>query len=52
MRSGIGGWLEFAAADPDEIAAVVAERRVFDGRNVLDAERWIDLGFSYARIGR
>jgi UDPglucose 6-dehydrogenase len=45
-------WLEFAATDPDEVAAVVAERRVFDGRNVLEADAWIDRGFSYARIGR
>lgn len=45
-------WLEFAATDPVEVAAVVAQRRVFDGRNVLDADAWIDQGFSYARIGR
>ena len=41
-------WQQFEAV----LAAVVAERRVFDGRNVLEAEAWVDRGFTYARIGR
>lgn len=45
-------WIEFAAADPAEVAEVIAERRVFDGRNILTAEAWVDHGFTYARIGR
>lgn len=45
-------WPEFAAADPAEVGAVMADRRVFDGRNLLDADSWTAASFAYARIGR
>lgn len=45
-------WPEFAAAEPAEVGAVMAARRVFDGRNLLDAESWTAASFAYERIGR
>jgi UDPglucose 6-dehydrogenase len=45
-------WPEFAAADPAEIGAVVAARRVLDGRGVLDAARWRQAGWQYRTLGR
>ncbi|MDP9445156.1 MAG: UDP-glucose/GDP-mannose dehydrogenase family protein [Actinomycetota bacterium] len=45
-------WAEFAAIDPGELAAYVAERRILDGRNTLDPERWRAAGWSYRALGR
>jgi UDPglucose 6-dehydrogenase len=45
-------WPEFAAADPEELAAVVAERNVADGRHALDAARWQAAGWRYRAPGR
>src|SRR4051794_10903447 len=33
-------WAEYRELDPEQAGAVVAERRVIDGRNRLDAQRW------------
>jgi UDPglucose 6-dehydrogenase len=33
-------WPEFREADPATLGEVVAERRIVDGRNALDASRW------------
>jgi UDPglucose 6-dehydrogenase len=45
-------WPEFAELAPAEIADVVAERRILDGRNTLDAERWRAAGWRYRALGR
>jgi UDPglucose 6-dehydrogenase len=45
-------WQEFLDADPAEIAEVVNHRRVIDGRNALDADRWRAAGWSYRALGR
>jgi UDPglucose 6-dehydrogenase len=45
-------WREFGEADPDAIGRVVAQRRVADGRNVLDAEAWRAAGWTYRALGR
>ncbi|MER5636964.1 UDP-glucose/GDP-mannose dehydrogenase family protein [Kitasatospora sp. NPDC002227] len=45
-------WQEFRELDPAVLGAVVAERRVLDGRNVLDADRWRAAGWSYRAMGR
>jgi UDPglucose 6-dehydrogenase len=45
-------WEEFAALDPAAIADVVGSRRLVDGRNSLDAERWRAAGWSYRSLGR
>ena len=38
--------------DPDQLGAVVAERRILDGRNVLDPQRWRDAGWTHRALGR
>ncbi|MFJ2866129.1 UDP-glucose dehydrogenase family protein [Kitasatospora sp. NPDC087314] len=45
-------WAEFRRLDPAELGAVVAERRLLDGRNVLDAEAWRSAGWTYRALGR
>ncbi|MFB8240517.1 UDP-glucose dehydrogenase family protein [Kitasatospora purpeofusca] len=45
-------WQEFRALDPAELGAVVAERRLLDGRNVLDADAWRAAGWTYRALGR
>ena len=45
-------WAEFRELDPAVVGEVVAERRVLDGRNALDQERWRAAGFSYRALGR
>ena len=45
-------WPQFAAADPAELGAVVAQRRVLDGRGVLDPDRWQAAGWQYRALGR
>ncbi|WP_338931464.1 UDP-glucose/GDP-mannose dehydrogenase family protein [Streptomyces netropsis] len=45
-------WGEFRELDPAALAAVVAERRILDGRNALDAGAWRSAGWSYRAMGR
>jgi UDPglucose 6-dehydrogenase len=45
-------WREFREIDPVEVAEIVAERRVLDGRNALDPERWRAAGWTYRALGR
>jgi len=45
-------WREFAEADPAELAKVVAQRNIADGRSVLDADRWRAAGWRYRALGR
>ncbi|MFI0447795.1 UDP-glucose dehydrogenase family protein [Actinomadura sp. 6N118] len=45
-------WAEFRDMDPAELGAVVAEKNIVDGRNVLDPERWRAAGWSYRALGR
>ncbi|BAJ28770.1 MULTISPECIES: UDP-glucose/GDP-mannose dehydrogenase family protein [Kitasatospora] len=45
-------WQEFRELDPAEVGAVVAERRLVDGRNVLDGEAWRAAGWTYRAMGR
>lgn len=45
-------WAEYRALDPEQLGAVVAERRVLDGRNVLDPVRWREAGWTYRALGR
>ncbi|MET8697843.1 UDP-glucose dehydrogenase family protein [Kitasatospora sp. NPDC058032] len=45
-------WQEFRSLDPAELGAVVAERRLLDGRNVLDADAWRAAGWTYRALGR
>ncbi|GAB3485904.1 UDP-glucose dehydrogenase family protein [Nocardiopsis coralliicola] len=45
-------WTEFRDADPDELAKVVRQQRIVDGRNVLDPEHWRSHGWTYRALGR
>ncbi len=45
-------WQEFRAMDPEELGSVVAERRILDGRNVLDPVAWRAAGWTYRALGR
>jgi UDPglucose 6-dehydrogenase len=45
-------WDEFREADPETIGVLVAERRIIDTRNVLDAEVYRSAGWEYRALGR
>ncbi|BDO41068.1 UDP-glucose/GDP-mannose dehydrogenase family protein [Cellulomonas sp. NTE-D12] len=45
-------WAEYRDLDPDELGAVVAHKRILDGRNVLDPARWRAAGWTYRALGR
>ena len=45
-------WKEFRSVDPEELGAVVAHRRLIDGRNVLDLGAWRSAGWEARGIGR
>jgi UDPglucose 6-dehydrogenase len=45
-------WHEFRDMDPAVLSDVVADRRIVDGRNALDPERWVDAGWHYRALGR
>jgi UDPglucose 6-dehydrogenase len=45
-------WQEFREMDPVELGPLVAEKRVLDGRNVLDPVRWRAAGWTYRALGR
>ncbi|MFD6230993.1 UDP-glucose dehydrogenase family protein [Streptomyces sp. NPDC060232] len=45
-------WREFRDLDPAELASVVTDRLVLDGRNALDPVRWRAAGWTYRAMGR
>ncbi|WP_159940380.1 MULTISPECIES: UDP-glucose/GDP-mannose dehydrogenase family protein [unclassified Nocardiopsis] len=45
-------WAEFREANPDELAEVVAGKRIVDGRNALDPTYWRASGWTYRALGR
>jgi UDPglucose 6-dehydrogenase len=45
-------WDEYRNLDPAAFGRVVAQKRVLDGRNALDMDRWVDAGWSYRALGR
>ncbi|WP_030907540.1 UDP-glucose dehydrogenase family protein [Streptosporangium amethystogenes] len=45
-------WQEFITMDPEELGAMVASRKIVDGRNALDAETWRAAGWHYRALGR
>jgi UDPglucose 6-dehydrogenase len=45
-------WPQFRALDPAELAALVAHRRIIDGRNTLDPARWRSVGWAFHALGR
>jgi UDPglucose 6-dehydrogenase len=45
-------WQEYRDLDPHEAGAVVAQRRIVDGRNKLDVGRWTAAGWTLRALGR
>ena len=45
-------WAEFGDMDPARVAEVVAGRRIVDGRNALDKNRWRRAGWTYRALGQ
>ena len=45
-------WSEYRELDPHDFGAVVAHRRMLDGRNALDPDGWRAAGWSYRALGR
>jgi UDPglucose 6-dehydrogenase len=44
-------WDELRNMDPEVTGTLVRSRRIFDGRNCLDGERWREAGWLYQGIG-
>jgi UDPglucose 6-dehydrogenase len=45
-------WKEFRAMDPASLGEIVSERKIVDGRNVLDPAQWRAAGWIYRALGR
>jgi UDPglucose 6-dehydrogenase len=45
-------WAEYRELDPVKLASVVREKRILDGRNVLDPGTWRSAGWTYRALGR
>jgi UDPglucose 6-dehydrogenase len=45
-------WREFRELDPEAFGELVADKRVLDGRNALDPQRWRAAGWTYRALGR
>jgi UDPglucose 6-dehydrogenase len=45
-------WQEFRDLDPAAFGKVVGKKRVLDGRNALDRDRWEAAGWTYRALGR
>lgn len=45
-------WSEYREIDPDDLAKVVAHKRILDGRNVLEPAVWRAAGWTYRALGR
>lgn len=45
-------WQQFVSLAPTELAKLVRQRTVIDGRNCLDPRKWREAGWTYRGIGR
>jgi UDPglucose 6-dehydrogenase len=45
-------WKQYRDLDPVAFGTVVAQKRVLDGRNALDRDRWEAAGWTYRALGR
>ena len=45
-------WQEFRQLDPAEVAGLVTNKHIIDGRNVLDVEAWKQAGWTIEALGR
>jgi UDPglucose 6-dehydrogenase len=45
-------WEEFRALRPADLAPIVRERNMLDGRNILDPDQWRAAGWQFRALGR
>ena len=45
-------WSDYTDLDPEVLGGVVSERRMLDGRNALDPDKWRAAGWTYRALGR
>lgn len=45
-------WSEYVSLDPEQVGRLVSQRRILDGRNVLNPEGWRAAGWTYRALGR
>jgi UDPglucose 6-dehydrogenase len=45
-------WKEYRELDPNIVSAVVSNKLIVDGRNVLDVAKWQQAGFRVLALGR
>ncbi|MDP9825433.1 UDP-glucose dehydrogenase family protein [Kineosporia succinea] len=45
-------WKQYKAIDPAQLAGIVRQHNVLDGRNALDPQRWRNAGWTYRALGR
>ncbi len=45
-------WQQYKTIDPVQLAGIVRQRNMLDGRNALDPQRWRDAGWTYRALGR
>ena len=45
-------WRQYRELDPVAVRELVAEPRLLDGRNALDADAWRAAGWTYRALGR
>ncbi|RLP77438.1 UDP-glucose/GDP-mannose dehydrogenase family protein [Mycetocola tolaasinivorans] len=45
-------WKSFVQIDPSALSPLVSAAKIIDGRNVLDAQRWLAAGWDYRGMGR
>lgn len=45
-------WRQYRELDPYSVASLVADRKILDGRNALDASKWRAAGWNYRGLGR
>lgn len=45
-------WEEFRRLEPSDLNSLVRQRRIVDGRNCLDREKWRSAGWTYRGMGR
>ncbi len=45
-------WREYRELDPEEIGGLVASKKLLEGRNALDVDRWVAAGWDVKALGR
>jgi UDPglucose 6-dehydrogenase len=45
-------WREYRDLVPEDLADLVADKKIVDGRNVLDSRAWREAGWDYKAMGR